>query len=264
MIIDFLIDALIAGFLFACLSGPMGSIMVWRRLSFLGDTLSHAALLGIALASFTHLPYIIGIIAIAVVIIAVLVQSNDKKIGSDANLTILAHAALGVGLLALSFAPNLQQNYTIFLFGDILAVTKQDMMILGGVVSLCLAILIWQWRPILLTLISEELAISDGLPVLRYRLLLLAMMALFVSVCIQIFGALLITALLITPAASARVFAKSPSQMMIFSSLLAFTSICGGLAASALYDLPTTAAIVTTAFLIFILVHVPSFFKRRG
>ena len=177
MIIDFLMDALIAGLLFACLSGPMGSIMVWRRLSFLGDTLSHAALLGIALAAFSHLPYLVGIIAVCVVIIFVLVQSNEKKVGSDANLTILAHAALGVGLLALSFAPNLQQNYTIFLFGDILAVTKHDMITLAGVTGLCLTILIWQWRPILLTLISEELAISDGLPVFRYRLLLLGMMA---------------------------------------------------------------------------------------
>lgn len=253
MITEFLKDALMAGLLFSLISGPMGSIMVWRRMSFLGDTLAHAGLLGVALAALGDLPPMLGIFLISVILILMLLSIKDQKVGMDANLTVFAHASIGFGLLALSAVPQIQQNYTTFLFGDILAVQASDIQILAVTADTFLILLTIFWRPILLTLISEELAISDGLPVKTIRFCILLALAILVSVTIKIFGALLITALLITPAVAARSLSKSPGWMMFIASILGALSILGGLGVSYNFDLPTTPAIVSVSFLIFAL-----------
>ena len=251
--IDFLILALGMGVCFAPLGGILGSVVLWRRLSFLGDTLAHGGLLGLALASAFHFPLFLGILLVGMAVVVVLVNSRDRFVSSDTHLSILSHGSMALGLVALSLLPQLRQNFSAFLFGDILASTAQDLAVMAALSCVVTGGLLLFWRPLMTTLISEELAQAQGLPVLWIRLSILTTLTLVVALALQVFGALLLTALLIIPAASARTLSKSPGSMMIWATTLCALSVGLGLVASAWYDLPTGPAIVVAALALFII-----------
>lgn len=237
--------ALAGGLLTALVCGPLGSLLVWRRLAYFGDSLSHAALLGVGLSLLLSIPGWIGIITVCLTMAALLgLLMKRPELASDTLLTILATSSLSLGLIVTSFVDGLRVDLMAYLFGDLLALAPADLppLLIGAV--LILGILAWQWRGLVASSISEELAAVDGVPVERLRLLLLILLALVVTAAMKVVGVLLITALLVIPAAVARRLARTPEQMAIGASVTGMVAVATGLAASLQWDLPLGPAIV--------------------
>lgn len=251
---DFLLYALLAGLALALVAGPLGSFVVWRRMAYFGDTLSHAALLGVAVGFLLDvsptLTVTVGCLALAVVLV---VLQRRRGLAADTLLGILAHSTLSLGLVALSFMHEVRIDLMSYLFGDLLAVGPNDLCwILGGsaVVLVALACL---WRPLLAITVHEELAQVEGLPVTWIRLALMLLVAIVIAVAMKIVGVLLITSLLIIPAATAQRHARSPEQMACGASLLGMAAVCLGLTLSWYQDTPAGPSVVVAAAGMFLL-----------
>lgn len=249
----YLLPAIVGGSAIALLGGPFGAMMVWRRFSYLGDTISHSGLLGVTLAIILNINLTIGICAIALMV-ALLVfrlQSNIQM-SADTALGLLSHTLLALGLLLLSLFEFIRVDILGFLYGDILAIAWDDVAVIigGGVVMLGLLACIW---PSLMRItLQAELASVEGVPVARIQALFLALLAIVIAMAMKMVGVLLITALLIIPAASGRFFAKSPIQMVFQASGLGVLAVWLGIALSHFTDLPTGPAIVVIAALQFV------------
>ena len=209
---DFLVRALLGGIGVALAAGPLGAFVVWRRMAYFGDTLAHSALLGVALGLLLGINPNVTVIVVCAVLAVVLVvlQRRQRFLASDTLLGILAHASLGLGLVTLAFLQTLRLDLLSLLFGDILAVTATDLAwIYGGGVAV-LALLALLWRPLLSATVHEDLARVEGVPVTAVRLAYMLLIAVVIAVALKIVGVLLVTSLLIIPAATARRFATTP------------------------------------------------------
>lgn len=251
---DILLYALLAGYGVAVLAAPLGCFMVWRRMAYFGDTLSHSALLGVSFGLILDININLAVIICSLFIAIILTNFQEKQhISSDTLLGILAHSSLSIGLVAVSFADNVRVDMMSYLFGDLLATGPEDLywIYVGGVIVLSL--LTWLWKPLLAMSIHAELAQVEGIAVKRLRLILTVLMALVIAVAMKIVGVLLITSLMIIPAATAQRFAKTPEQMAFFAMGLGVIGVTSGLSASWYLDTPAGPSVVASAFVIFIL-----------
>ncbi|SMY15029.1 zinc ABC transporter permease subunit ZnuB [Photobacterium aquimaris] len=252
--IEFLLPALIAGIGIALLAGPLGSFVVWRKMAYFGDTLSHASLLGIALGFLFNINLNLALVICCLVLAVILVTLQKQRyVATDTLLGILAHSALSLGLVAVSFLDNVRIDLMSYLFGDLLAVTTNDLMWIYGGGAIVLALLIYLWRPLLSMTISEEMAQVEGVNVDLMRLLLMLMVGMVIAVAMKFVGALIITSLLIIPAATARRFANSPESMAVIASVIGSISVVLGLAMSWHYDTPAGPSVVVSAAALFML-----------
>ncbi|WP_100637856.1 zinc ABC transporter permease subunit ZnuB [Marinobacter salexigens] len=253
---DFFWRALIGGLGVALIAGPLGCFVVWRRMAYFGDTLAHSALLGIAISFLFSIPLNLGVLITSVILaMALLLFSRNKTLATDTLLGILAHSALAIGLVALSFMPEVRIDLTGLLFGDLLAMTRNDLLWIYGGAVVILSLLTLLWRGLLMSTIHEELARVEGVPVERLRLLLMLMFALVIAVAMKMVGVLLITALLIIPAATARRLASTPEQMAALAVVFGFIAVAGGLSMSWHLDTPAGPSVVVTAFASFLIVY---------
>lgn len=251
---DFLLRALAAGLGLTLISGPLGVFVVWQRMAYFGDTLAHSALLGIALGLVLDVNPALSVLllALALAVILIILQ-RGSRLTTDTLLGILAHGALAIGLVAISFQDDVQLDVQAYLFGDILAVNNQDLVMVGAAALGGLLLLASIWRNLLNLSVHQDLAEVDGVPVIRTRLLFMLLVAMLIAVAMKIVGVLLITALLIIPAAVARPFSANPEQMALFAAAAGAVSVCGGLYGSWTWDTPAGPSIVTTATLLFAL-----------
>ena len=258
---DFLLYALLAGLALALVAGPLGSFVVWRRMAYFGDTLSHAALLGVALGFLLDVSPTIAVTVGCLLLAVLLVTLQQRQpLASDTLLGILAPSTLSLGLVVLSFMHEVRIDLMAYLFGDLLAISPTDLAwILGGSAAV-LILLVALWRPLLAITVHEQLATVEGLPVPALRMTLMLLIAVVIAVAMKIVGVLLITSLLIIPAAAQR-HARSPEQMAVGASLLGMLPVCGGLALSWFKDTPAGPSIVVTAAALFLLSFV---LPRRG
>lgn len=249
----FLLHALAGGCLLALLTGPLGCLLVWRKMAFFGDALAHAALLGVALALFLQLPVTLAVMAIGSVFAILLLMLQRGDLANDTLLGILSPTALALGIIALNLLPGVRVDLMGYLFGDILAISTTDLLWLSGGVALALAVLAKCWTQLLALTAARDLAVVDGYPVVRLELALLLLTALVIAAGVQMVGVLLITALLIIPAATARAFAHTPQHMALLASAVGIAATTGGLACSYVWDIPTSPAIVAVAAALFAL-----------
>lgn len=251
---DFLLRALIGGLGVALVAGPFGSFVVWRRLAYFGDTLAHSALLGVALGFVLHVNLTVGIFVVCQVLAVLLfVSQYQRHLASDTMLGIFSHGALSLGLVTLAFMDDVRIDLVAYLFGDILAIANADLGWIFGAGGLALACLLWIWKPLLAITIHEDLARVEGIPVDRINLIFLGLIALTVAVMMKVVGMLLVTALLIIPAATARRFAGNPEVMAIMASLIGCLAVGLGLFGSFQYDTPSGPSIVVAACLLFMI-----------
>jgi zinc transport system permease protein len=248
MLDDFLTRALLAGLGLAAVAGPLGCFVVWRRLSYFGDTLSHAALLGVALALLLNINVAAAVFAVALLIaLALLALQKRSALPPDAILGILSHGSLAAGLLALTLMTWLRIDLMGLLFGDLLAVTRADLAVLygGGAVVL---LLLWRfWKPLLAATVSPDIAEAEGLQPARANLLFMVLLAAVVAVAIKIVGVMLITAMLVIPAAAARRLSPGPVPMVFAAAVVGMLAVAAGLWASATLDTPSGPSIVAAA-----------------
>ncbi|WP_112605534.1 zinc ABC transporter permease subunit ZnuB [Rhizobium sp. WW22] len=261
---DFFLRAVVAGVGLALTTGPLGCFIIWRRMAYFGDTISHSALLGVALSLLFQLNLTLSVFAVAALVsILLLFLQRRQALSADALLGILSHATLAIGLVIVAFMSWVRIDLIAFLFGDILAVTQSDIAVIWGGGIFVLAAIAWLWRPLLASTVNPELAEAEGLRPERARLFFMLLMAVVIAIAMKIVGILLITALLIIPAATARRFAATPETMAIFASLLGAIAVVGGLFGSLRYDTPSGPSIVVAALVLFIISLLP-LVRRSG
>ena len=254
MIDDFFIRALIAGVGIALVTGPLGCFVIWRRLSFFGDTLSHAALLGVTFSiSFDiNISLSVFIVSSIVALILIRLQKNTNLAG-DALLGLLAHSSLAIGLVVLGFLSFIRFDIMGLLFGDILSVTLSDLLIIwiGGAVIILILTLIW--KPLFASTVNYELAEAEGLNPDRSKAIFTILLAAVIAISIKMVGLLLITGMLIIPAAMARNMSDSPQKMVIYSVIGGLLSVILGLFSSLEFNTSSGPSIIVASLILFIL-----------
>lgn len=258
---EFVLRALVGALILAAMLGPLGAFVVWRRMAYFGDTIAHSALLGVgfSLLSGGAVPLTLAMFIVAMTVALILARlSRDTRFHTDTLLGMLAHGALATGVLLVALSRNIRVDINAYLFGDVLAVTWEDVAMLAGLAVVILGILYYRWRSLLMVTIDPAIAQVEGINVVRNQLLLTLMLAAVIAVAIKLTGVLLITALLIIPAASARYLAATPRQMALLASVFGMLGVSGGLFASLKVDAPTGPMMVVTAVVIFMVAAVVS------
>jgi zinc transport system permease protein len=254
---DFLLRAVIAGLGVALVTGPLGVFVVWRRMAYFGDTLAHSALLGVALGFLLSINLNLSVVLLGIVLALLLFSmSNNRQLSQDTQLGILAHSALSLGLVVMAFQTSVRVDLMGYLFGDILAVSNSDLIWVwaGGIGVLAVLALIW--RPLLSLTVHAELAQVEGVPVGRMRLIFMLLIAMVIAVSMKIVGVLLITSMMIIPAAAARRFSQTPEQMAMIAAAIGSLAVLLGLAGSWQWDTPAGPSVVVAAASIFALTQI--------
>ena len=267
MLGDFFSRALIAGIGLAAVTGPLGCFVVWRRMAYFGDTMAHSALLGVALSILLSLNMALGVFVVAAMVAgALLLLERQNSLSTDALLGILSHSTLAVGLVLVGFLTTVRIDLMGFLFGDLLAVSVGDIALIYGGGAAIIAVLLLGWRPLLAATVSPELAEAEGLRPGVSRVILMLLMASVIAIAMKLVGVLLITSLLIIPAATARRLSATPEAMAAIAAVLGALAVIGGLFGSRTWDTASGPSIVVAALVIFILsLAVPTarFFGRK-
>jgi len=262
MLEPFIIKSLLAGIGVALMCGTLGCFVAWQRLAYFGDTIAHAALLGVVLALMMDGNIAFGIIAVSLALAAsVAYFERQKHLASDTLLGIAAHGALAIGVVLLSFS-SVAVDIGGYLFGDILAVGWNDIILIYAIAAAVLAAVKYLWRDLLRVTLHSDIAQVEGVHVARTKLLLMLLIALAVAVSIKIVGMLLITALLIIPAACARYFSPTPTQMVMFSTIAGSAAVLGGLGGSLKFDTPSGPSIIVAGLCLFVLAHIISKYRH--
>lgn len=266
MLDDFFIRALVAGIGVALVAGPLGCFVVWRRMAYFGDTMAHSALLGVALSFLLEVNLSIGVFLVAALVsIALLLLQRRNQLSADALLGILSHSTLAIGLVLVTFMTWVRIDLMGFLFGDILAVTATDIALIYGGGGAILALLVWMWRPLLAATVNAELAEAEGLQPETSKVIFMLLLASVIAIAMKLVGVLLITSLLIIPAATARRLSATPEQMAAIAALTGVLAVCGGLFGSLHYDTPSGPSIVVAALVLFLIsMSVPLHLLRPG
>ena len=251
---DFFIRALVAGLGVAFVTGPLGCFVVWRRLSYFGDTLAHSALLGVTIAFSLELNIALSVFIISSLIALILIQLQKKtNLPGDALLGLLAHSSLAVGLVVIGFLTFIRFDIMGLLFGDILAVTINDLYIIwigGAFILITLKII---WKSLFASTVNYELAEAEVLNPDRAKAIFTILMAAIIAISIKMVGLLLITGMLIIPAAMARNISTSPQGMVIYSIVGGLLSVIIGLFSSLEFNTPSGPSIIAASLLLFIL-----------
>jgi len=258
---DLILRMALGGLGVALMAGPLGVFVVWRRMAYFGAALAHSALLGVALGLFFEVHTVFAVLAVALVMALVLNALEDSPtLSTDTVLGILAHGFLAVGLVVMTFMEggHMEGGHTdhhldleATLFGDIMAISQEDILLIyGGVVAvLCVMALIW--KPLLSLTVHAELARVEGVAVERVRMVFLLLLAFIVALAIKVVGLLLLVSLLIIPAACARPFAHTPVSMAVLATVLGGVSVGLGLWGSFVFDTPSGPGIVLAALALF-------------
>ena len=251
---SFIINALIGGICVSIIAGGLGCFVVWKKMAYFGDSLSHSSLLGIAIGIVLGFNSTIGTFLVCIVFATLLTYLQNKKIlSNDTLLGILAHASLSIGIIAISLS-NQYVNLDAYLFGDILTVTDNEVIWFVLSTILVISILFFIWEKLVLMTINESVAKAENINTFLIQSIFLTLLVVFVATCVKVVGILLITSMLIIPAATARQISSSPGSMALVSGLLGILSIIIGVYLSIFVDIPTGPSIIFTLTLFFIIV----------
>ena len=255
---DFFTRALIAGVGIAIIAGPLGCLVIWRRLSYFGDTLSHSALLGVTLAYAFSINITLSVFIISSVVAILLINLQKRtKLAGDSLLGLLAHSTLAIGLVLIGFLSSIRFDLMGLLFGDILAVTTDDIALvwIGGIIIL--GILYFIWKSLFSATVNYDLAAAEGMKPEISNLIFTLLLAGVIALSIKMIGALLITGLLLIPAAIARNLSNSPKQMIIIAILAGIASVVLGLFTSLELNTSSGPSIIVVSLALFILSLIP-------
>ena len=252
MLEDFFIRAMLASVGVGLAAAPLGCFVVWRRMAYFGDSIAQAAVLGIALSLAVSLPLFVGVLVVCLFMSIVVSNLSGRRFAMDTLLGVMAHGSLAVGLVVVSFLSGVRIDLMSYLFGDILAVGKTDLFVIWGGTVIVLALIVYRWSGLLLSTLNPDLALASGFKPKREQLILTLALAVVVAVAIKVVGVLLITAMLIVPAATARPFSRTPEIMAIVAAGLGVFCGLAGLQMSYILDTPTGPTIVCASVFLFI------------
>ena len=260
MLSDFIMRAALAGVGTAVAAGFLGSFVVWRRMAYFGDATAHAAVLGVAIALGFQVSILGSVGGVAVLMAVGLWALTGRGFAADTVLGVLSHGALAMGLLAVALVPSARVDLDTYLFGDVLTVSKTDLAVIWGGAAVVVGVLAWRWSRMLTATVSPDLAYAAGIDPRREQLILTLLLAGVVAVSIKVVGALLITALLIIPAAAARNLSRTPEAMAVIAVICGIIAALGGVGLSFTLNTQAGPSIVCTAAALFVL----SLLRRRA
>ncbi len=264
MLDDFLIRAALAGLGTALAAGLLGCFVVWRRMAYFGDATAHAAILGVAVSLGFQVSVLTGVALVALGMALAIHWLTGRNHAMDATLGVLAHGALALGLVAVALIPGARINLDAYLFGDVLTVTRADLAVIWGGATVVCAVLWLHWSALLTATLNPDLAYAAGIDPRREQLILTLLLAAVVAVSIKVVGALLITALLIIPAAAARPFARTPEGMAAMATGIGAFAALAGLRLSLWLDTPVGPSIVCVAAGVFALATIGGQLRTIG
>jgi zinc transport system permease protein len=257
---DFFVRALIAGIGIAIVAGPIGCFVVWRRLAYYGDTLAHSGLLGVTLGFILgiNMSFSVFVISTTIAFLLLLLQKKTKLTG-DALLGLLAHSSLAIGLVIIAVFTSIRIDLLSLLFGDILSVSNNDIMLIWVGGALILLVLFFIWKSLFAATVNYDLAKAEGMNPDRSNLIFTILIAGVIAISIKMIGVLLITGLLLIPPAMARNFSLSPNEMVLFAIVGGVFSVIFGLFGSLEFNTPSGPSIIVVSLILFFL---SLFFKR--
>lgn len=259
MLDDFIIRALLGGIAVAIAAGPLGSFIVWKKMAFFGDALAHSAVLGVLIGIILGINQSISIAIFAIIFSAfITIMQKQKFFSGDTILGMATHGALAVGVIIFSLVAPTKFNLTNLLFGDILATSYEDIAIMYSGAAIIIGSMIYIWQPLLLATVNEDLARVEGVNVNIISLVFTLLVSVMVALSIKIVGVLLVSSLLIIPAATARIFSKTPEYMATLASAIGVVSILLGMFASLKMDTQTGPSIVVALLVIFVAAYAAS------
>ena len=245
--------ATLAGIGVSLAAAPLGCFVVWRRMAYFGESTAHAAMLGIALSLTLELSVLAGSVLVSLIIASSVTVLEGRSLFMDTLLGVAGHSSIAAGLVIVSFISGVRIDLMAYLIGDILAVSKLDLLVIWIGVGVIFSLIIWRWSPLLLVTLSEDLASANGFNPKKENFIITISLAIVVAVGIKVVGVLLIIALLIIPAASARFITLTPESMGFIASIIGVLSSILGLYAAYFFDTPTGPSIVCVATLFFFL-----------
>jgi zinc transport system permease protein len=250
--LQFMQNAFLAGMMLSFVLAVVSFFVVLRRLSFIGVGVAHSAFGGVALGALLGISPTLTAIGFAVVVSnAIGYISNKGHLGTDTAIGIFFPLAMALGVIFIGISNQYNVDLFGYLFGNILAITRQDLIItavLGGLVLLSTVLF---FKELLFVAYDREVAFVSGMPVAFLDHFFLTILALSVVISMKIIGIILVSALLVIPGAAASQITRRYNSMIVFSILIALISTGGGLIISYYADLPSGATIVTLASLIF-------------
>ena len=260
--LQLLLPAWIMGTLLVFLTAPLGCLMLWRRMSFFADTMAHGTLLGVAIAGAMALPLWMGVAFIAGLLVAILWVLHDPRLPNDALLALCSATLLCSGLMFIQHIPSLRPELLSYLFGDLLQISWSDLPVFALVIIAALAVLYTNWKAQIQIAIDPDMAVSEGVSAKWQRLIFMLLLALFTILALRAVGSLLMGALLVIPALTARLLAHSPKQMVIWAFVIAQIGVTVGLWSSAGLNTSTGLSIVLTMSIFFVLIFIAQKFKK--
>ncbi|MDY5421077.1 zinc ABC transporter permease subunit ZnuB [Actinobacillus porcinus] len=250
--LEIILPAWLIGILLSFITAPLGAFVVWRKMAYFGDTLAHSALLGVALGIFIDINPYLAILLLTLLITFLLVWlENNTQYSVDTILGIIAHSCLSLGVVTVGLLENVRVDLMGYLFGDLVAVSFEDLIPISIGVPIVFGILMYFWKPLISTTVSPELAQVEGINIQRMRFILMILTALTIALSMKFVGALIITSLLIIPAATARRFARTPEMMAGIAVIISMLAITMGLTLSAFYNTAAGPSVVICSALLF-------------
>lgn len=262
---SFMQNALVGGILASVACGAIGSYVVVKRIGYLAGGIAHSVLGGMGIAYYLGRSPIEGALVSALVFAIILgwvslrmQQQEDTIIGA------LWAGGMAVGILFISQTPGYNVDLMSFLFGNILMIASEDLYWIAGLDALILVIVFLFYKQFISVSFDEEFARLRGIPVERFYLLFLSLVALTVVILIQIVGLILVIALLTLPAAIAGLYVRSLNLMMVLATLFGMVFTTGGLALSYQPDLPPGPTIILLAGAFYLLSLVLNQIKKKS
>jgi manganese/iron transport system permease protein len=252
---DFFVRALIASALVGVACAVIGSFVVLKGMSFIGDAVSHSAFPGIVIAYMLGLPVILGG-AVAAIGTALGIGALTRRSGlrADSIIGVIFAGMFALGVALFSSIPNYVGDLFHFLFGDVLGISVADMVSLSVLVLLLLAVVRILWKELLFSTFDPLGAGAAGLPVRRLDDLLLILIAVTIVVSLQAVGIVLVVAMITTPAATAQMLVQRFGKMISLAAIIGVISAIVGLYLSYAFDLASGASIVLVETSLFLLV----------
>ena len=260
--LQLLLPAWIMGTLLVFLTAPLGCLMLWRRMSFFADTMAHGTLLGVAIAGAMALPLWMGVAFIAGLLVAILWVLHDPRLPNGALLALCSATLLCSGLMFIQHITSLRPELLSYLFCDLLKITWVDLPVFATVIVVALAVLYKSWQAQIQIAIDPDMAVSEGVSAKWQRLIFMLLLALFTILALRAVGSLLMGALLVIPALTARLLAHSPKQMVIWAFVIAQIGVTVGLWSSAALNTSTVLSNVLTMSIFFALIFIAKKFKK--
>lgn len=250
----FMKRALLSIIIISPICASMGTLMLNFRMAFFSDAISHSAFTGIALGVILNFnPYVTMILFGVLVGIGITKIKRDTELAIDTIIGVFFSGSVALGIAIVSAKKGLTRNLHAFLYGDVLAISDSEIVWFLGFLVMVIIFLVYAFNKLALIGISERIAKVKGIPVTAYDYIFAGFLALTITLSIRAIGILLVTAMLIVPAAGGRNLARNIFEMFWFSIIISLLSGIGGLVVSYYLDTATGATIILFAVGCFIL-----------